>query len=48
MGGFFNSFTNWASRPFNSEMNVLNWALFVGLILVLVILWSRVLKSMEG
>lgn len=45
--GLFSRLTALWTRPFNEEMDLLSWALFVGLILVLVILWSRVLSHIE-
>lgn len=40
----FSSFKTWWKQPFTSQGSVLNWALFIGLILVIVILWSRVIR----
>lgn len=37
------SFKQWWSQPFHTEGSVWNWALFIGLILVLMIIWSRVI-----
>lgn len=33
----------WWSQPFRSDQSVWNWALSIGLILVLILLWSRVI-----
>lgn len=37
-------FQDWFARPFREDMNVLDWALFVGLLLVLLVLWRNVLQ----
>lgn len=42
--GVISSLTAWAKQPFTTQMDVTGWALFTGLILVLIGLWSRVLK----
>jgi hypothetical protein len=34
----------WAQHPFSSDMSAIDWALFMGLILVAVFLWTRVLS----
>jgi hypothetical protein len=38
----------WLLQPFKSNGSVWNWALFIGLILVLIILWSRVIAMLSG
>lgn len=38
------SFKAWWGQPFDSNGSVVNWALFIGLIIVLMILWSRVIR----
>jgi hypothetical protein len=37
----------WWARPYSPDMNVQGWALFLGLMLVLVILWKIVLAYIE-
>jgi len=44
----YSSFKEWWSQPFDSTGSVWNWALFIGLILVLIILWSRVIRLFES
>jgi len=44
----WSSFKQWWAQPFQSEGSVWNWALFIGLILVLIILWSRVIRMFEA
>lgn len=41
------SFQQWWQQPFSSSGSVTNWALFIGLILVLILLWSRVIRMFE-
>jgi hypothetical protein len=35
----------WAAQPFKTDMSVMGWALFLGLIIVLTILWHFVLRE---
>lgn len=44
----WSSFSNWWGQPFDSQGSVWNWALFIGLILVLIILWGRVIGMFEA
>jgi hypothetical protein len=44
----WSSFTTWLNEPFDSQMSVWNWALFIGLILVLIALWSRIIVMFEA
>lgn len=41
------SFKEWWAKPFDSQGDVLNWFLFIGLILVLILLWGRVIRMFE-
>jgi hypothetical protein len=41
------SFKEWWMQPFNGSGSVLNWALFVGLILVLILMWTRIIGMFE-
>lgn len=41
------SLQQWWAKPFDTQGSVWNWALFVGLLLVLIILWSRVIGMFE-
>lgn len=42
------SIKQWIAKPFDAEMSLARWALFTGLILVLVILWNMVLRDLKG
>lgn len=46
--GVISSLKGWASRPFDSTMNLGQWALFTGLVIVLVIMWLMILKEIRG
>ena len=39
-----NSFSAWFAQPFDSQGSVWRWALFIGLLLVLIIAWTRILN----
>lgn len=43
--GAMSKFTGYLAHPFKTDMSALNWFLFVGLILVFVFLWSRVIGA---
>jgi hypothetical protein len=43
------TFQDWLKQPFRLEMDALHWALFAGLMIVIIILWNRILSHMgEG
>lgn len=44
MQSVFSDFSAWLSQPFRKDMDVVGWALFVGLIVVLLVLWTSVLS----
>jgi hypothetical protein len=44
----WSSFKTWFSEPFDSQGSVWQWALFIGLVLVLILLWSRVIGMFEA
>lgn len=43
---FSQRFTDWLKRPFDPNGSVLNWALFVLLMLLLVGIWQTILRRM--
>ncbi|MDE2102813.1 MAG: hypothetical protein KGL39_36550 [Patescibacteria group bacterium] len=38
-------FQEWAASPFDPEMDALHWFLFLGLLLVIMIAWRIILKT---
>jgi hypothetical protein len=42
-GGLATRFTAWVKKPFSGDMDALHWFLFLGLVLVAVFLWSRIM-----
>jgi hypothetical protein len=42
-GGFWNTFRTWAKRPFSVDMTAGEWFLFIGLLIVIVVLWNIIL-----
>ena len=44
----FSSFKAWINEPFQGTLSIWNYTLIIGLILVLIILWSRVISLLEG
>ncbi len=38
----------WLARPFQADMDALHWFLFIGLVIVVFILWGLVLRTIEG
>jgi len=45
---FLERIQNLYTRPFREEMDLLQWFLFIGLIMVAAFLWSRVLNSLRS
>jgi len=44
MGNIWQGFKNWLGKPFQVDMDAFHWFLFFGLIIVISVLWSFVLK----
>lgn len=42
---FFNRFVAWVKQPYNSDMDVLDWFLFLGLVIVAVFAWRSILNK---
>jgi len=40
---FIADFKHWAARPYKEDGNVLDWALFLGFVACISIMWSRVI-----
>jgi len=43
---FISDVKNWAMRPYREEGSIFDWFLFVGLWVVLTILWMRVIRRL--
>lgn len=39
------NFKSWWTKPFNAEGSVFDWFLFTGVILVIIYLWTRILRE---
>lgn len=48
MGGVVKATRAWIEQPFNSQMSLLYWFLFVGALLASSYLWSRVIAHIKG
>lgn len=48
IAGVVTELKTWAKQPFNQEMDLMHWALFVGVIIVLAILWKMVLGDIKS
>jgi hypothetical protein len=44
MGQAAQAFANFWKQPFNSQGSAGNWFLFIGLLLVIIFAWTRILK----
>lgn len=42
--GVQTSVESWFAQPFSSNMSVIQWALFLGLIILVCLGWSRVIR----
>jgi hypothetical protein len=43
---FKSEFGDWAKQPFSADMPLSHWFLFIGLVLVLIILWNIILANL--
>lgn len=43
----WNNFVAFMAEPFKEDMDAINWFLFVGFILILLILWTIILKHVR-
>lgn len=46
--GFWSDFTTWAAHPFSRDMDLKHYALLVGLTMILIVLWSVMLRHLFG
>lgn len=40
----FQKVADWAANPFDSDMDVVGWFLIVGLVLISLFVWSRIIR----
>lgn len=40
-------FSGWYAEPFKSSMDALHWVLFLGFVMIVAFLWTRVLGHIE-
>jgi hypothetical protein len=45
VSSFWDDVKKWASAPYSDNMNALHWVLFLGFMLCVTYLWSRVIRS---
>lgn len=44
----YQTFKQWASKPFDTEMDLTHWFLFLLLVLIAIGFWKMVLTHVEG
>ena len=44
LDSFISDVKHWAARPYQEDGDILDWFLFIGLLTVCGILWTRVLR----
>lgn len=45
--GVISSLSSYIAHPFKNDMSLVNWFLFTGVILVFIIIWASILKSIK-
>ena len=45
MDAIANVLNNWWQKPFDPNGDAVNWALFLGFVVVVVFMWTRVLRQ---
>jgi hypothetical protein len=45
--GLIGSLADYAMHPFKNDMSLVNWFLFTGVIVVFIIIWASILKSIK-
>lgn len=41
------NFKDWFARPFAADQSVTGWFLFLGLLIVITIIWGMILRTLE-
>lgn len=44
----FSDFATWAKQPYSPNMTAYNWFLLVGLVVVFMIIWGKILNDIKG
>lgn len=44
----FHEMHDWTKKPFSSDMSLVNWILFIGLLIVAVIFWQQIINFIIG
>ena len=47
MNAVLADFAKWFAKPYDQDMNVGDWFLFLGLVAILSFAWSRILQYMQ-
>lgn len=45
MGNVYSGFVTWWKKPFTMEGTAIDWFLFIGLVMIVIFIWTRVLKE---
>lgn len=45
--GLIGSLGDYVAHPFKNDMSLVNWFLFTGVIIVFIIIWASILKSIK-
>lgn len=45
VNGIFQDFRDWLARPYGPDMTVMDWFLFIGLVLVAILAWSTIVNK---
>jgi hypothetical protein len=46
LNSFITDLKAWARKPYDDEMNLFDWFLFIGIWVVATILWTRVIRRL--
>lgn len=45
MGDVTSRFMSWIKKPYDDDMTAIDWFLFIGLIIVIIVAWSSILRK---
>lgn len=46
--GITSAFEKWLAKPFDTEGSVWNWFLFFGLLLLIALAWSKIIRGYQA